>query len=37
MSQRKKQFVGDVISGVGVWLFWLRLSGTGPQLLDGIS
>jgi len=23
--------VGDVVSGVGFWAFWLRLPGPGPN------
>ena len=29
-------FVGDIISGVSFWPFWLRLPGYGPQPQDGI-
>jgi len=29
-------FVGDVISGMGFWPFWLRLPGPGPSCQMGI-
>jgi len=28
-------FVGNVISGIGFWPFWLRLLGPGPQAHKG--
>jgi len=29
-------FVGDIVSGVGFWLFWLWLPGPGPNgLISG--
>jgi len=36
MKKKFLFFVGDVISGVGFWPFWLRLPGPGHQSLDGI-
>jgi len=28
-------FLGDVVSGIGFWPFWIRLLGPGPKLLHG--